>query len=396
MSKVQELISAAKIRLGISHPFIGTLLYGLNMVEDNAYPYLAATDGKRIIYNPGKIEELNVQQTMFLLAHECMHVAFMHTLRLHERDRFAWNVATDILINEMLINDKVGEFIEGGVRDTKLYHKGDENADNIYALLPIKPQDKQAGGNSGDDGGGDGDDQQPNGGYGNGNPFDELMKPNGGRPMTDSEMAEMEADIKMRVAQAAQAAKMAGKLSAGQARIAEILLEVKVDWRRVLQQFMVRCKDEARSWSRPNRRFVSQGLYCPSVDGESMGDIVVAIDTSGSIGPDELNQFATEVNAISQDLMPANVHVVYFDSEVCHYDCFPRHEDVVIRPHGGGGTAFSPVFRFLDEKDIVPDCCVFLTDLYCDDFGKAPDYPVLWVTTVKNPAPFGEVVEMKL
>src|SRR6185369_5370987 len=33
------------------------------------------------------------------------------------------------------------------------------------------------------------------------------------------------------------------------------------------------------------------------------------------------------------------------------------------------------------QTDIQPVCVIYLTDLDGDDFGPAPDYPVLWVTT---------------
>jgi len=120
----------------------------------------------------------------------------------------------------------------------------------------------------------------------------------------------------------------------------------------------------------------------------------LAIDTSGSIGEAELNQFAAEIRAVKEEGKPSAIHVVYFDSEVCHYDRFGRDDELQFAPHGGGGTAFSPVFEYLTEHDIEPVACVFLTDLCCNDFGDQPDYPVLWVSTHEGTAPFGEVVLM--
>ena len=66
-----------------------------------------------------------------------------------------------------------------------------------------------------------------------------------------------------------------------------------------------------------------------------------------------------------------------------------------VEPHGGGGTAFSPLWQHIAEQQIDPVCAVVLTDLVCHDFGDAPDYPVLWVSTYRDEAPFGEVVMMK-
>jgi predicted metal-dependent peptidase len=103
---------------------------------------------------------------------------------------------------------------------------------------------------------------------------------------------------------------------------------------------------------------------------------------------------AAEIHTVKEDGNPSKIHVVYFDSEVSHYECYGRDDDLDIKPHGGGGTAFSPVFKYFAEHDINPVACIFLTDLCCNDFGDQPDYPVLWVSTDEGTAPFGEVVLM--
>ena len=135
-------------------------------------------------------------------------------------------------------------------------------------------------------------------------------------------------------------------------------------------------------------------MYLPSISGEALGEIVFSIDCSGSIGEEELTQFASEIIKVFQDLSPKKIHIVYFDSEVCHYDCF-EDEEPVIKPHGGGGTMFSPIFQYINDNDIEPVCCVVLTDLCCDDFGPEPSYPTLWVSNHKGNAPWGEIVYME-
>jgi predicted metal-dependent peptidase len=132
----------------------------------------------------------------------------------------------------------------------------------------------------------------------------------------------------------------------------------------------------------------------PSVSGEALGEIVVAVDCSGSIGRRELNEFSAEIKALHEDGRPAALHVVYFDSKVCHYDRFDADDTVTISAKGGGGTAFSPVFRYLSANNIEPVATVFLTDLECSDFGPRPDHPVLWVSNGATRAPWGEVVKL--
>jgi predicted metal-dependent peptidase len=118
------------------------------------------------------------------------------------------------------------------------------------------------------------------------------------------------------------------------------------------------------------------------------------VDCSGSIDQHTVNQFAAEINKVKEDLMPARIHVLYFDSEVSHVETYEPDDMLDIKPHGGGGTDFAPVFNKIVELGIDPVAVVFLTDLCCDSFGTQPDAPVLWVTTETGTAPFGEVVEM--
>jgi predicted metal-dependent peptidase len=187
---------------------------------------------------------------------------------------------------------------------------------------------------------------------------------------------------------------MMGKLSANMQRFVDEVLQPKVAWQDVLRRFVQKAKTDQRTFARPNRRFLAQGLYMPSITGEVLGEIAIAVDCSGSIGQRELNEFATEIKAMKEDGNPSALHIVYFDSEVSHYDHYGRDDEVVIEPHGGGGTAFSPIFQYLEQNNINPVACVVLTDLYCNDFGDTPDYPVLWVTNGTDQAPWGEVVKM--
>jgi predicted metal-dependent peptidase len=211
-----------------------------------------------------------------------------------------------------------------------------------------------------------------------------------------AEQEQQAAEWKVKVAQAAQAAKMMGKMSAGLERMVESILQPKVHWSDVLQRFIVKHKTDDRSFARPNRRFIQQGMYLPSVTGEALGEMAFAIDCSGSIGQEEIDQYAAEILKVQQDHHPQKLHIIYFDSEVCHYDVYEQGEPPVIKPHGGGGTAFSPVFQYMRDNDINPVACVFLTDLCCNDFGDAPEYPVLWVSTHSDQAPFGEIVMMEI
>jgi predicted metal-dependent peptidase len=129
-----------------------------------------------------------------------------------------------------------------------------------------------------------------------------------------------------------------------------------------------------------------------------MGELVIAVDCSGSITQQVLNAFAAEITAICNELLPSTTHVIYFDSDVSHHDQYDRYEEPEIIPHGGGGTAFRPVFEYIRDNDINPEVTVFLTDLWCWDFGPEPEeYPTIFVSTEKNyrKPDFGTVVVME-
>jgi predicted metal-dependent peptidase len=187
---------------------------------------------------------------------------------------------------------------------------------------------------------------------------------------------------------------MHGKLSAGAKRFIDSIVQPKMPWRDILERFVSKRAKTDRSFSRPNRRFFPLGLYLPAMSGESLGRIAIAVDCSGSINDATLQEFAAEITAIKKLTNPSAIDVYYFDSEVSHEESYGPSDELDIKPHGGGGTAFSPVINAINSKAELPVACVFLTDLYCSDFGDAPDYPVLWVSNGRDTAPWGEVITM--
>jgi len=369
MSNAKEMMGKAKAALILEQPFFASIICSLPMIETDAVPTMA-TNGKYVKYNPTFVEGMSPDEVKFVLCHEVGHCMFQHMFRRGDRSLKGWNVAGDYVINNLLHDERVGRMPEGGLHNPALVQAGGGTTEGVYDLLP-----------EGDKDGGD---------FG-GTSID-LCEDAGG---SEADVAEAEAQVKVMVAQAAQAAKMCGNMSAGLQRFVDAALKPKVDWKDVLRRFVSAKAKIEYTFARPKRRFIADDLYLPSLSGNSMGPIVVAVDCSGSIGPAELNEFAAEVKGIFEDVRPSETHVVYFDSEVSHHDKFEQDDDLHIEAHGGGGTAFSPIFRFVDTLDVEPVCCVVLTDLYCSDFGDPTPYPTLWVTTGATDAPWGEVVEMR-
>jgi predicted metal-dependent peptidase len=145
------------------------------------------------------------------------------------------------------------------------------------------------------------------------------------------------------------------------------------------------------TWNRPNRRFIHQGLYLPSRDIKLTGTFVCVIDTSGSIGEKELNEFGSEIKGIVDQMQPEKVYVMYCDAAVAHVDEFGKYDELTFAAHGGGGTDFRPPFKWLEEHDITPDALVYLTDGY-GSFPEEEDvhFPCLWAINNRNvEPPFG-------
>jgi predicted metal-dependent peptidase len=361
-------LAKAKTALILEHPFVGSIALGMPFILTAEVP-TASTNGKYVKFNPEFIGALNDDELKFLVAHECFHPMLEHCFRRHGRQPRRWNQAGDYVINKLLTDEKIGRMPRQGLLSDDIYNAGNGNTDGIYNILP--EDDDQGGGSGGD-------------------PLDDCVD----SPGDNAEQAQEQAEWKVKVAQAAQAAKMMGKLSANMKRFVDEVLQPKVDWRDVMQRFLVKCKDDTRTFSRFNRRFLPQGLYLPTVTGEALGEIVFAVDCSGSITQRVINQFAAEITKVKDDLFPTRIHVLYFDSEVSHVESYGSDDTLDIKPHGGGGTDFAPVFERIVKEGIEPVAIVFLTDLCCDSFGIQPDAPVLWVTTDPGKAPFGEVVVM--
>lgn len=358
-------LAKAKTSLILESPFVGAIALGMPHTYQEGIG-TACTNGKRVLYDPKFVSDLTDDQLKFLVAHECLHPMLEHNFRRQSRDPKRWNMAADYVINQLLTDEGIGKFIEGGCLNKALYDAGNGVSEHIYTLLP-------EGGDDGDGGmGGTGQDLEDGEG-------------------TAQDQAQQSAEWRVKVAQAAQAAKMMGKLSVGMARLVDAILNPTVDWRDVLQRFVTKHKTDERSFSRPNRRFLSQGLYMPSRSGEVMGPIAFLVDCSGSVDDKQLAQMAAEMRTVHEDLRPEKLHVVYFDSEVSHYECYGPDDSLDIRFHGGGGTDVRAAFDYLEAEGHADDvvCTVVLTDGYTP-YPDSCHYPLIWAMTTDMNAPFGE------
>jgi predicted metal-dependent peptidase len=337
--------------------FFGALTMRLRLEVSDEVP-TAATDGARIVFNEEFCAPLSDSALRGLLVHEVMHVANGHPWRRDARDPKRWNIACDYAINGELVACGF-ELPAGGLLDPQYTGKPSEW---IYDRLPAELPEEQPGG---------------------------VLDASG------DEDAPTEADWKVAVQQAAQVCAARGELPAGLKRFAEKAAAPRADWRSALLRFVQLAARDDYTWRRPAARYVSHGLYLPSLRSERMGRLAVAIDVSGSVDAVLLSQFAAELQSILDDCRPEAIDVLYCDARIQRRDSFGPGDSVQLEACGGGGTDFRPVFAELEDEQ--PVALVYLTDLYGTFPPHAPDYPVLWGVTDDAPtgAPFGELVAVQ-
>lgn len=214
-----------------------------------------------------------------------------------------------------------------------------------------------------------------------------------GKPMTPDEVREIEGTIKVEIAEAAQAAKMQGKLSGRLADMVADILDVKTPWFEILEKHMVSRVNQGQTWRRKNRRFE---VYLPSVDKlPQMGELVIQVDVSGSISKTELAAYNGHLSRIIEQCRPSKVHVLYTDTQVQKHVEFDCGEEVHLEFYSGGGTDMPAGFDYCAEQGIEPDVFVCLTDGYTG-FGEDPGYPVVWCISSDVEAPWGENIHFEL
>lgn len=369
-------IDKAKAQIVLDHPFFASILLKKQLKADNTIPTLCVDARGNISYNEKFIEGLTVPQVVWGLCHEIGHVIGQHAMRRKHRDAFKWNYAGDAWINDMLDDAGVGQRIDGTVN---IQGSKDKTTETIYDTLPDQPKGKN--------GQGDGDGDQWDNGLGHDIKDEDL---------TESEIKEIEANAKVEIAQAAQAAKARGKLSGKLAEIVSDIINVKTPWYEILERYMTSKTQQDYTWTRPNRRFIGLDLYLPSMGTEpSMGEVVLQIDISGSVSKREIDYYNGHVSRIMKTCNPSKVHVIYTDTSVQHHEVFDQGQEVKLSFYSGGGTHMPAGFDYCAEHGIEPEVFVCLTDGYTD-FGEQPDYPVVWCISSEVQAPFGENVHFEM
>jgi predicted metal-dependent peptidase len=429
-----QCTAAAAVRLMMKFPFWCELYYSMKVVESTNFPTLA-TNGKVMWVNPEYWAKLDsIDYRVSALAHETTHKMLHHCTRgLHMIEPFG-NIAADIVVNTMLAEN--GFRIHPTWVQPESKYKGwtfEQVYDDIIKNLPKPPKGRGGGQGTPKDGGEQGDGEPGGGeddsgssgppskgsgkpakagkkspaqaGGDSGDPFRGNHVPQQWRDAwadiikhtgTKDEREAFERKIEQQVANAIASALAMGHAPAGVEMAMEKIVRIeKEQWYDHLHRFMQSLHSLDYNWARQNRRnAVLYDMVSPDLYSESLGEIVLFRDTSGSCYTQALQAgFNGHINGILSEAKPRKVHVCDFDAAVySHGELDPGEIEFSANPRGGGGTSFVPLFEWIEEQGINPAVVIVLTDL-CGTFpAEPPPYPVVWASTEKLQAPFGEVI----
>lgn len=412
MSDAEAKLAAARARLILDRPFLGALVLRLPLVAAGKWCATTASDARRLFYNPRWIQSLDGSQVQFVLAHEALHCALGHFARRGHRIKRRWDLACDLAVNPLLAAEGLTPPLEALILD--LY--AGMAAEEIYPCLDDLDDetldDHLWDGDEGGEGGGGASDAQGRGGGAQQQRDDEAggatpKVPGSGAaegdgdspppPLSAREQEQLKDQWQRHLAAAAQRAREAGKLAGGLARLAEAALAARVSWRALLAQHLAQTARDDYSWQRPSRRAGEMGgALLPSLRSRT-GDLVVALDVSGSVTEGDLAGFLAEINALKATL-PVRVTLLACDAALAADGPwrFEPWDELRLprRFEGGGGTDFRPVFDWVAVQDRPPDALVYFTDADGEFPAREPDYPVLWLVKGRGPVPWGRRVQL--
>ena len=360
----KDKLIRARIDIQNRNPFFAYLSLYLKYVESKSEDLDGNGAGidadGNLHYDPKWIESLDDEECVGLILHEIMHLSFLHLLRRGNRHPFGWNICTDIAVNKIIIDNNFslpsnGIIPEGNeitLFGQTIYDLDKKPAEVLFDEFKQQQQPRGSGKGKGK---GKGEEDNTPG-------FDKHME---GKQMSPDEVKEMENKWLNRIEEAYVGAKMRGQVPEGIERLIGKLHESRVNWKSLLQRYVMSYIPYDQCYSKPNKKSRSVGFYMPDYVKEKI-KVAIAIDTSGSIGQKELTDFLSEIVGLSRAYQNRiDMRLICHDVEV-HEDLKVDNGNIEkikqLKAKGGGGTSHSPVFKYIEQN--IPDCkvAIFFTD----------------------------------
>lgn len=388
-----DKLTTARVGLLLKAPFFGNMATRMRLIDASEWCPTAATNGRDFFYNKKFVEKLSVKKLEFLFGHEICHAVFDHFGRVGSRDRQLSNIAQDFAVNQILVDERIGDKITEVKICYDPKYRGmawEEIYDELYEKAEKIPMDQllKSLGELLDEHIKEGDGQ----GEGEGD------KEGKGRPgMSKEDAQKIKDEIKEAMIQSAAAAG-AGKVPAGIQRMIKDLTEPKINWRDLVRQEIQSIVRNDYSFSRPNRKSWHSGAILPGMKEATTIDVGISIDMSGSIGMEDATVFLSEVKGIMDQYEDFKVNLWCFDTEIYNHQeiSHDNSEDLLdYEPQGGGGTDFEVNWQFMRDNGIQPKKFIMFTDGYpCGGWGEEDYCDTIFIVkgNTSAEAPFGQTV----
>ena len=368
-----EIISKTKLQVRRECQFFGALMLFASIKESKKID-TACTDGKDIFFNKLFLESLNSSEQNALMLHEVLHIALLHVQRRQSRDPMIWNIAADIVVNDLILRNTTFKLPKDAIIN---YSYKDKSVEYIYEALLKKNKYKKYSLHISDLGQSvskfSEEEEQEIAGYWK----DKIQV------LKNSDLGDENSSQ--------------GNLPAGISQEIEVILEPEVDWRHALWRYVGKTPAD---FDDLDRRFLYRGLYLEGLLTEAL-EVSVCIDTSGSISPSLLDQFLGELKGILRSYPHVKCDLFFADTEVD--GPYEIHSIEELPPVTGfGGTSFVPFFNYLKKNDNnlmgSNKVSIYFTDGYGDFPSQTPKDPTMWLVCKDgletNMFPFGEVIRI--
>jgi len=395
MDPIVEKLTTARVGLLLKAPFFGNMATRMRLIEADDWCPTAATNGRDFYYNTKFVQKLSIKKLEFLFGHEICHCVFDHFGRVGSRDRQLSNIAQDFAVNQILVDERIGDKITEvkicqdnkyrGMAWEEIYDELYEKAEKISMPQLMQQLGDLLDEHINEDGQGSGEGDEKDG-------------KGGGRPTISKEDAQRIRDeIKEAMVQSASAAG-AGKVPAGIQRLIKDMTEPKISWRQLIRQEIQSIIRNDYSFTRPNRKSMHSGAILPGMRQDTTIDVAIAVDMSGSIGTEDASTFLSEVKGIMDQYEDFSIHLWCFDTQIYNYVKITQdnsHELLEYEPQGGGGTDFDINFQFMLDEGIEAKKFIMFTDGYpCGSWGPEDQVDTIFIVkgNTDAEAPFGQTV----
>ena len=416
MSTLDEMVTAPLLLLqdkACKHPLLAVCLQwlmGTKYVDSPTLPAPMATNGVSVLVNTAEAECMGHEVMSMVMAHEACHGIFEHVpsmksfgpsyddIKKQGVSQQECNIAMDIVINGMLEHE-FGKRIEWVGKDGQPFRpiyidtktpegkyvvtaegRKSFSLDTCDFYWVLRHLDRKA--------------LQGKGGHGAQLGNDVIAD---GDATTEAQ-AQRNATRAIAQAQAMAKYQQWGDVPGWMQRFFQNLNEPKQDWRKELYEMHQSVRPVETSFRRLKTPYVFYGAGAPTMSVPGLGEVVFANDTSGSMTDEIMGIGISELRAIWQTLRPEKIHVLHVDAQVGHAETLDPDDFFEVHPKGGGGTAFEPAFKWVEENGVEPSCLIYFTDLYGSFPSEAPPYPVIWLASPgadSRDPPFGRCIRME-